>query len=86
MSKKLSYMDDKNILKENFFARLFSVPAIMSIFKRNPNLKQIIKKDPEMNKHVSSINKNFDNIEDLLYNITGEKVELEKFSIKDFIR
>jgi len=81
MSKKKSYMDNKNILAEGFFSKLFK--AI-----KDNNVKKNIKKDKELNKHLKSLNKRTQSMEDRVnkyLKAAGKKtIKLDTYTLKDF--
>tara|TARA_B100000287_G_scaffold257394_1_gene241969 strand:+ start:615 stop:863 length:249 start_codon:yes stop_codon:yes gene_type:complete len=81
MSKKKSYMDNENIIAEGFFSKLFK--AI-----KDNNVKKKIKKDKELNKHIKSLNKRTQSLEDRLngyLKAAGKKpIKLDTYTLKDF--
>jgi len=81
MSKKKSYMNKSNLIAEGFFSKLFK--AI-----KDNNVKKNIKKDKELNKHLKSLNKRTQSMEDRVnkyLKAAGKKtIKLDTYTLKDF--
>jgi len=79
MSKKKSYMNKENILAEGFFSKLFKV---LSLSKSDENK---LKKSKKIRKSLFDLNNAQSNLEKSLEDLTGDKVSLNRYSLKDFI-
>ena len=81
MSKKKSYMDNKNILAEGFFSKLFKIV-------KDTDVKKKIEKDKDLKKDIKSLNKRTQSLEDRLngyLKAAGKKpIKLDKYTVKDF--
>ena len=78
MSKKKSYMDRKNILSEGFWDKLAGLLRIPKVIKTK------MKKDIQALSKIKSLNKTQSELEKILSKYVGKKVELNKYSLKDF--
>ena len=80
MSDKKSYMNKSNLMTEGFFEKL------KSVFKLDNKKIQALKKDRKVNSSLKQLNKNWDNIADMLAkNYDIPKPKFQKFKLKDFI-
>tara|TARA_Y100000310_G_C20296977_1_gene629897 strand:- start:346 stop:585 length:240 start_codon:yes stop_codon:yes gene_type:complete len=79
MLKKKSYMNKENILAEGFFSKLFKV---LSLSKSDENK---LKKSKKIRKSLFDLNNAQSNLEKSLEDLTGDKVSLNRYSLKDFI-
>ena len=71
MSKKKSYMNNKNLMSEGFFDKFFKK------LKDKKKAKKL-KKHSNFMKSFKDLNKNVKDLEDIFSDIYGSKVELEK--------
>ncbi len=83
MSKKKSYMNTTNLIAEGFFSKLFKKIKDRKVLKK-------IKKDKEVNKYLSNLNKGTKRLEDRLNGYLKDAglkpdVKLDKYNLKDFI-
>ena len=78
MRKKKSYMNNKNILSEGFFDKLFK------IFKVDKSTQSKIKKDKKIKDGIKALNNSWSKIEDNLKE-KGVEVKFDKFKLSDFI-
>ena len=79
MSKKKSYMDNKNIMADGFFSKL------LSVFKLSPDKVKKVKKDKKVKKSIKQLNKNWDDLADMFAKDYGIKPKFEKFKVSDFM-
>tara|TARA_R110000824_G_scaffold294652_4_gene483039 strand:- start:4659 stop:4907 length:249 start_codon:yes stop_codon:yes gene_type:complete len=82
MAKKKSYMNTSTLVAEGFFSKLFKKIKDRKTFNK-------IKKDKEVNKHLNSLNKRTQSMEDRLnkyLKAAGEKpIKLDAYTLKDFL-
>ena len=82
MSDKKSYMNQSNLIAEGFFSKLLK-------FIKDKNVVNKLKKDKQLNKDLSTLNKLSKDTEDRLnkdlISLGKKPIKLSKFSIKDFI-
>jgi len=79
MSKKKSYMDKNTILSEGFFSKLFK------LFKTDKKTQDKIKRKKDIKKSLFNLNKAQSDLEKSLSKEFGEKITLNKYTLKDFI-
>ena len=79
MSKKKSYMNQKNILSEGFFSKLFK------LFKTDKKTQDRIKRKTNIKKSIKDLNKAQSDLEKGLSKELGRKIELNRYALKDFI-
>ncbi len=72
-------MNKENILAEGFFSKLFKV---LSLSKSDENK---LKKSKKIRKSLFDLNNAQSNLEKSLEDLTGDKVSLNRYSLKDFI-
>lgn len=82
MSKKKSYMNHLNLITEGFFEKLLKII-------KDKKLVSKLKKDKNLNKDLSNLNKLTQDTEDRinkdLLSLGKKPIKLSKFTIKDFI-
>ena len=77
MSHKKSYMSKINILSESFFDKILKLIGLDQV--------KALKKDKTFKTDLKSLNKSIKNLEKDFKKSYGEKLNLNKFSLKDFI-
>ena len=84
MSKKKSYMNNENILAENFFSKLAKLLGFPS------KAEKLLKKDKKIVSGFKNLNKGVQDIEDAMNKTAKEfglkKVKLSKYKLSDFIK
>ena len=73
------YLNSKNILTEGFFTKLFN------LLKVNPENQDKIKNNKKIKNSLNSLNKSQDELEDALEDLLGKKINLNRYSLKDFL-
>ena len=72
--------DSAHLISEGWFDKLFRKFKI-----KDKSLQSKIKKDKKLGNAVKDLNKNTDNLEKYLQDITGDKkIKLQKFNVLDF--
>ena len=79
MLNKKSYMDRNNILSEGFLSKLFK------FFKTDKKTQDKIKRKADVKKSLFNFNKAQSDLEKSLSKEFGEKITLNKYTLKDFI-
>ena len=79
MSKKKSYMNKNNILVEGFFSKITKILGLSS------SEKSKLKKDKKITKSLKLLNNSQSELEKSLSDLTGKKVKLNRYSLKDFM-
>ena len=79
MLKKKSYMNRNNILVEGFFSKIAKILGLSS------SEKSKLKKDKKITKSLKSLNNSQSELEKSLSDLTGKKVKLNRYSLKDFM-
>ena len=84
MSKKKSYMNNENILAENFFSKLARLLGFPS------KAEKLLRKDKKIMSGLKDLNKSMQDVEDAL-NRTAKrfglkKVKVNKYKLSDFIK
>lgn len=82
---KKTYMDNKNILSEGFFSKLFNLLKI-----KDDDVIDKVKKDKKVKKSLNNLNKNREDLENMLNSYLKDAglkpdVKLNRYSLKDFI-
>jgi len=77
MKKSLDYTQ---LLSENFFTKLFN------LFKIEPADQQQVKSNKKIQNSLNSLNKSQDELETALEDLLGKKIDLNRYSLKDFLR
>ena len=87
MSKKKSYMDRTNILNEGFFSKLFRIfkPKKSDGSSKEELIKKV-SQDPKVKKSLKKLNKSTTDLETILSRAVGQKINLNKFTVKDFFK
>jgi len=86
VSKKKSYMNNKNILAEGFFSKL------AKLLKLSSKEEKILQKDKKIMFKFKSLNKGVDDIETELnkrfkeLNPNHKPIKLSKYKLSDFIK
>ena len=73
------YLNSKNILTEGFFTKLFN------LLKVKPENQDKIKNNKKIKNSLNSLNKSQDELEDALEDLLGKKINLNRYSLKDFL-
>ena len=87
MSKKKSYMNNENILAENFFSKLARLLGFPS------KAEKLLRKDKKIMSGLKDLNKGIRDIEDGINAYRkefglgkGKKVKVDKYKLSDFIK
>ncbi len=72
-------MDRENIINEGLFDKLKQLV-------KDRKLKKTISKDKKFKSALNNINKNFQDLEDLLNSLPGPKVKAQKMTVDDFLK
>ena len=85
MSKKKSYMNNENILAENFFSKLARLLGFPS------KAEKLLRKDKKIMSGLKDLNRGVQDIEDALNKRAKDfglqkKVKLSKYKLSDFIK
>jgi hypothetical protein len=73
------YLDYKRLLNESFFTKLFN------FLKIQPDAQHKIKNDTKIQNSLTSLNKSQDELESALEDLLGKKIDLNRYSLKDFL-
>ena len=85
MSKKKSYMNKSNLLKEGFFNSLLKIFKVFPNLKKNNNVKKKIEKDiKNLNSDISSLEKMMN--DEMKQYGSNKKIKLTNLKLKDFIK
>ena len=74
-----NYLNHKNLLNEGFFTKLFKLLQI------DPDNQDKIKKSKKIKSSLVSLNKSQDELEYALEDLLGKKINLNRYSLKDFL-
>lgn len=85
MSKKKSYMNKSNLLKEGFFNNLLKIFNVFPNLKKNNKVKKKIEKDiKNLNSDISSLEKMMN--DEMKQYGSNKKIKLTNLKLKDFIK
>jgi hypothetical protein len=73
------YLNHRHLLNEGFFTKLFKLLQV------NPKNQEKIKNNKAVKNSLVSLNKSQDELEDALEDLLGKKINLNRYSLKDFL-